>query len=681
MERKALLGVIERAVVLPRRLADATASRKTAAAIVAPLAALIQRRNARAARALLRLGDLPFDILREIIVGYPDVAQTVGIRIELPIAGRQFERSAFFRAAQTAFAGGAAEVGDANGVLCQLVGRLAGAGQRATIEIHAEGVERLDEDPRLGLADRQSNLNDVVRNCTRGDTGPSARGPIIAQLEAQPDVAERARLLDEFIRDGLVAHYMALLSAFRDQRAVTADMLMPGVVSRMSGWLRLDPADAVDFDAAATLLMNETDLFTALDRNMALPRPMPSVLTTALVELPFLERRRLLKRLYRQAQTGIDVAHLIVLASLCYEAGALRQRIVHALWDRLVHVCAERAYLQLEILRWVINELSRSEATRAWSAQALLAIAWSHANETMRLLQRNRIDPRAIATSLNARLYPYEERLFGRRDVREDVAHPGNVHPETYTMACADMVVRTGLQIDQQSRAGILGLLLTRGENGRPKGFATSLLWRNDELPDSMGSIFARSWVDQGGDLFADILNTTIREWRDEVPEGDPFPWLRFSAAHGDCESMNAADRELLFAAAENLDQAAVDWASVEERTRFSMVMFRFHLQTDDLRRRLRVLWESEVRRVSALADTEVRREAVDILLKTAVDLCDDAEQKRRIEQFAVLLGLLRRTLRTGTFALDDVITMLHARLAPASARHFDPLIVAVRLR
>jgi hypothetical protein len=681
MERKALLGVIERAVVLPRRLADATAPRKTAAAIVAPLAALIQRRNAQAARALLRLGDLPFDILREIIVGYPDIAQTVGIRIEIPIAGRQFERAAFFRAAQTAFADGASEVGDVNGVLCQLVGRPSGDGQRAAIEIHAEGVERVDEDPRLGLADRQSNLDDVVRNCTRGDTGPAARGPIVAQLEAQPDVAERARLLDEFIRDGLVAHYTALLSAFRDQRAVTADMLMPGVVSRMSGWLRIDRADAVDFDAAATLLMSETDLFTALDRNMALPRPMPTVLTTALVELPFLERRRLLKRLYRQAQTGIDVAHLIVLASLSYETGALRQRIVHVLWDRLTQVCAERAFLQLDILRWVINELSRSEATRAWSTEALLAIAWSHANETMRLLLGNRIDPRAIATSLNARLYPYEERLLGRRDVREDVAHPGNVQPETYTMACADMVVRAGLQIDQQSRAGILGLLLTRGENGRPNGFAASLLWRNDELPDSMGSIFAWSWVDQGDDLFADILNTTIREWRDDVPEADPFPWLRFSAAHGDCESMNAADRELLFAAAENLDQAPVDWASVEERTRFGMVMFRFHLLTDDVRRRLRVLWESEVRRVSALADSEVRREAVDILFKTTVDLCDDADPNRKIEQFAALLGLLRRTLRTGTFALDNVITMLHARLAPASARHFDPLIVAVRLR
>jgi hypothetical protein len=248
-------------------------------------------------------------------------------------------------------------------------------------------------------------------------------------------------------------------------------------------------------------------------------------------------------------------------------------------------------------------------------------------------------------------------------------------------MACADLVIRAGVPIEQGSRVGILGLLMTCDAAGVPNGFAASLLWRNDELPDTMGSIFGRSWADQGADLFADILNVSIREWREAVPEGDAHAWLRFSAAHGDCESMNEADRALLVAAAEDLDRAPVDWASLEEKARFAMVLYRFHVLPDEVQRRVRAVWESEVRRVSSLPDAEVRREAVDILFKTAVDLCDDVVPGRRIEQFAVLVALLRRNVPTDAIAMDDVITMVHARLAPAPARCFDQLVLAARLR
>jgi hypothetical protein len=676
-----LLAVIDRAVVLPRRLADGIVARRTAAAIIAQLTQLAKAGHPDAEKGVNRLGSLPMDILRELAVHYKELGDAVGIRFETLASGHHFDRDAYYHAAEIAFVTGTADLADITGADCHLVGFPATETERASLTISSGGQEGRDADPRLGVADPHSRLDHVVLECSRGDTGPTLRAATIVDLEGKPDAAERVGALDEFVADGLVAHYAGLVRAFVRQGTVTGDMLMPAIPSRMLGWLRLDPDDAIGIDAGATLLLAETDLFTALERNMALPRPLPAVLTTSLLPLPIRDRRGLLKRLYRGARTGVAMAHLIVLIHLSYDSVAHRARLVGSLFDRFVRVNAELGYVHIELLRWVINELARSPVARTWPPETLLAVTWSHANELLRILLLSNVDARVIVAALNSRLYPFEERLLGRRDVREDDAHPGNVQVETYAMGCADLIARAGVAIDESDRVDLLALLMTFGDENKPTGFSLSLLLQNDALLNSMGSIFARSWADQGDDLFTGILNVTIREWRETILVGDEYTWTRLAFRYGDCESMNDLDRALVVEAAATIDQFEVDWSSLESKSRFVLVLNRFQLLAEDVKGRVRSAWEAETRRVVTITDPQTRAEAVETLMRTAVDLSDAPEPKERVEEFARRLALLRREAAPDASILDDVVMRLHARSGPAEARCFDQLVLAGRLR
>ena len=678
MDRKLATSMLELAVVLPRRLTDEGAPKKTVGAAIALLLRQAQAGDSRASLGVLRVGTLPPRLLHEVAVHFPQVAELAGVQTQTPVGSISFPRDAFFHAASTAFNTGAATVADIDGVEHRIVGVRAAAGEPATLTVEIGGEERRDTDARLGLVDPDSDLVRVIERCEVGDTGPAERARLVNDLRGLEERFDRVAVVDEHLRSGPLTFYVLLSSSLRSQAPVTSDLLMPPSVARLTGWLRLDSDDAQDVDSAAAILLRETDLFTALDRNIALPRALPAALLSAFLDQSPAERRALVKRLWRVTRHGIAGAHLCILTWHALEGTRHRSRVTDRMARRLAQVCAESAPLHLRIVRWVTNELARSKVARGWSPATTLAVAWSHGSELFRLLLDSGVPRERIAT-LGDQLYTYEERLFGQRAVRNDSSHPGNVQVETYALGCADLIVRRGVDLGERARVSLLAFLMTFSEDGRATGYDTSLLTRNDLLGDLLGGMFARSWDDQADDAFGNILNVRLRTWRDGVVPLANLEWLRISARNGDCLIRDPNDlREVSLAAAE-LPTSPVDWTSINDRVRFCLVMHNITQFDENLAEQVRSAWSSEAERASALTDRPTREGALEALLLTAVDLAAGADMEKAVFEFGRLCSLLRGTFRGDCARLDDVIRRMHPRLGSSSARHLDKLLIAGR--
>lgn len=678
MDRRAVASMLELAVVLPRRLADEGAPKKTVGAAIALLLRQVHAGDARASRGVLRVGALPPRLLHEVAVHFPQVAELGGIQTQTPVGTSSFPRDEFFRAASTAFETGTASVADVGGVEHRIVGIRAAGSEPASLSVEIGGEERLDTDARLGLVDPDSDLDRVIERCEVGDTGLEERARLVDRLRGLEERIDRVAVVDEHLRSGPLTFYVLLSASLRSQAPVTSDLLMPPSVARLTGWLRLDSDDAQDLDAAASTLLRETELFTALERNIALPRALPPTLLSAFLDQSLAERRAMVKRLWRVSRHGVGAAHLCVLTWYALEGTRHRARAADKMARRLARVCAETATLHLRIVRWVTNELARSEVARAWAPTTTLAVAWSHGSELFRLLLDMGVPRERIAT-LGDQLYTYEERLFGQRVVRNDSSHPGNVQVETYALGCTDLIVRGGVEMSERARVGLLALLMTFSENGNATGFEASLLTRNDLQGDLLGGIFARSWDSQADDAFGGILNVRLRTWRDGVVPMANLEWLRISARNGDCLIRDPDDLRAVSEAAAELPSSPVDWTSINDRSRFCLVMHNITQYEESVAEQVRNAWSSEAERASALTDRPTREMALEALLLTAVDLAADPDMEKAVLEFGRLCSLLRGTFRGDCARLDDVVRRMHPRLGSASARHLDKLLIAGR--
>jgi hypothetical protein len=680
MDRSELLGLVERAVVLPRRIADERAPTNAVSALVVLLLAALRRGEPDAAQAALRLGALPAPLLREAVLAFPQVADATGVETYSPAAGMQFARTPFFEAVQAAFEHGEAHVQDRAGVQRRLRPRPAKEGERAALLVDVDGEERVESDARLLLADPDTPLEEAVRICVMGDTDAREGERLVARLRDRDGIGDRVALLDEFLREGLLQHYVSLLEAFRRRQGVPTDAFMPPHVGRMTGWLRLPQQGEVEFDGVAERLLAETDLATALDRHSALPRPLPQPLLAAFRSLNHLERRRQLKRLLRVVRTPLAMAHALVLAGILFEDQPHREAVLDRLWEQMLRWYAERTPNHLGLTRWVANELARSPVARDWPAATTLAVAWSHANEVLRLSIDTRVSE-AFLSSLDGRFHFVEERLYGIPALRWDAAHPWNVQHGPYLLGIAAYVAEHNAAPNIVARAKVLASLMTFGEDERPNGFEPSLLFRNDEREDALGSIFAVSYDTQTDALFGDILNTTLRDWRSARVD-ERFRWVRLEARHGDCVAKDADDRKQILAEAPRLSEHPIDWTDAGDVARFTVMLHNaVASENSELRTGVERAWDAEVVRASRLAQASDRAVALAVLLRTSVDLAWDSDVATAVSNFAERLSTLRRAFVSETEPIDLVAIAAHPRLPSSAARALEQLVIAARTR
>ena len=303
---------------------------------------------------------------------------------------------------------------------------------------------------------------------------------------------------------------------------------------RLEGDVEPGSESSTQDDIEASLLA-ELPLQSALERLIAIPKPIAAGALEQLGKQPQSERRSVLRLLAKLSDGNpIALAHTIRLLYIFAQDNTAYVRWADRLVSRLLSFEGSPPLgAMLQVLTVVERELSSRELFSTYSSRTRLLMIWSHVSRLQRIFVKRQLDLNWIQDNFGKQWNRLPVELFGdQSDYWRDSSHPSRVEPSRLLAALVHYATEKGARMrpDIQDR-------LTKAV-GTSSGNFIDLLFDASQEPDAVGSFLAESagWIEGlDEDTRALCLASRHPDTPKQVAEqlmngGEPFLWVHLHA-------------------------------------------------------------------------------------------------------------------------------------------------------
>jgi hypothetical protein len=212
---------------------------------------------------------------------------------------------------------------------------------------------------------------------------------------------------------------------------------------------------------AATALIKEEDLLTAIARLASVPVSMPEAAVSAVSRIPEVERLELFERLAAAWTSPLRRLHLVNLAlrtsPVSDAALEIARKVLAKLYDADAGSKDFHAYLAL--LTFVNDEIEGWAESRHWSAEIRMAVTWAHASRLHGMLHGLGYSSDLMVSMLDgAGRSSFRESFTRDSGTWADCAHPRHINRTRFlTHSVASMLA--GIDPSTIEAAGVTELI------------------------------------------------------------------------------------------------------------------------------------------------------------------------------------------------------------------------------
>lgn len=356
------------------------------------------------------------------------------------------------------------------------------------------------------ITERSAALSSIVAQL---DLRRGAAEDAVARLAQIEDTGQRMEELFALRRRSLELMYVALFGKLRAQEGVTISDFVPEDVTLATQHVRIDQelVGEVPFgtklESAGSTLLDDLGLTQALLRLMSLPVPLPSSVLTRLAAQSSTERRQTFRSLIRQiGGSPIATAHLIrLIGSFASDRPSYSRyrRLKLEKLDRVFDAIPGEAWL--EVLKYFAREFWYVNGFRSLERDIRLAVVWSHADSTFRVMAQAGVDLAWMKTSFSAMSWKLSpEFVSGEESYVTDIANPDRLQEWPLALALVAYSSENGLHLAPERKAELSQRSLEEPGKMTP-------LFRDPTLsPNAMGSILCPDPNDWSGILEPQVV-------------------------------------------------------------------------------------------------------------------------------------------------------------------------------
>ena len=508
----------------------------------------------------------------------------------------------------------------------------------------------------------------------------------VAEIASAEDPQRRLDLVESWRESSTAMFYTRLPQKLLETSSLSE--LRPPSIEGLVRCLRLrpdvEPSEPLQeaLETAACQLMQEEDLFTAVERLVSLPVPLPEALVEAVAALPVEDRRLLLKRLLKSASSPLSKIHIVRLLTRFSNDSWTYPGIVLQIVSSLA---SDDSAAEFEafcaLLNWVDSDFDRWPEAKSWAPCVRLALVWTHAHRlhagfTQIGASINWIRVRDTFAHMARRI---TTELFERdSEYYFDIAHPRQVERSTFLL----MALAYGL--GQSPSPWPLGRLMS------PSLLLDPSLGHNglgSFLSGDRGDILVHLLAEQDASKLTrpalmGLAETALNELIDSTPE--TTAWARLYAVVGDFPPYKELNGRMIEAI------WRTDFVALARRdVRSGLFALRvascqaYHLGDEELRSRLKKDLLKLAEHLATQGDNNAssfQEEDVHRVIESAFHLSIAVPPSTNVfSELADLLSELARIWALTVKPCEEVVQRLVDELPIAQGRHFWPLLVRLR--
>lgn len=256
------------------------------------------------------------------------------------------------------------------------------------------------------------------------------------KLASIEDAVARITRLYKWRAQSSEIYYSQLEQRFRNRAPVSWPDLLPPSAESFAGRLRLPLSlDGKSFSdvwrQSASALLREEDLLTVVARLVSVPVAMPQEVVAAVSRLPEDERLGLFERLASAWTSPLRRLHLVNLALRSSPASEAAHEIARTVLEKLYdgEAGAKDFNAFHALLAFVNEEIETWSESRRWSREVRLAGVWAHASRLHGMFHGLGYSADQIVTMVeNARRSYFRELLVRDSETWADCTHPRRIN-------------------------------------------------------------------------------------------------------------------------------------------------------------------------------------------------------------------------------------------------------------
>ncbi len=514
----------------------------------------------------------------------------------------------------------------------------------------------------------------------------------VAEIASAEDPQRRLDEIEVWRKFSTAVFYAGLPEKLLGQLSLSE--LRPPSAAGLVRYLRLRPDAETGgplrdtLGSAARRLAQEEGLFTAIERFVGLPVPLPETLTEAVAALPAEERRLLFKRLLESPGSPLSKIHAVRLLTRFGDDSWTYPGIILRIVSAFVSSDDTEEFEAFSaLLKWVNSDFDRWPEAQSWTSSVRLALVWAHAHRLHAAFAQAgaSIDWVKVHDTFTAKARRMTTEVF-ERDLHYyfDIAHPRQVERKVFLL----MGLAYGLEgLPSPWPLGkLVGLSLYLNPTLASDGLGSFLGGdRGEKLTELLGERNASKLTHSALEELAEAALDELANLRTEsTVRTKSTAWAQLYMVLGDfspygklkdrvAEAIRSTDFGALIREDVTLGLSAIRVACLQAH-HLGYEAIRSHLKADVLKLAERLADQN--------GDEALFRELTEVrlLIESALHLAVAAAPPTNVfAELTEVLAQLTKAWRSTAMVCEGVVQRLVEELPVTQGRHFWPLLIRLR--